>query len=142
MRLAAFGIVLLWAAALTVFDVRHRRLPNALTLSGAVVILGVAAGCGRGLPALAGSIGLGALYLVVHLVTPNGLGPGDVKLALGVGALTGAFGPDVWLLAALGAPVLTGLLAVVVAVRDRTATVPHGPSMCLASLAAAALVVL
>jgi leader peptidase (prepilin peptidase)/N-methyltransferase len=33
------------------------------------------------------------------------------------------------------------MVAVVAAVRDRTATVPHGPSMCLASLTAAALVV-
>ncbi|WP_445170039.1 prepilin peptidase [Mycolicibacterium sp. Dal123E01] len=142
MRPVVFGIVLLWAAALMVFDVRHRRLPNALTLPGAVVILGVAAGCDRGMPALAGAFALAALYLVVHLVIPAGLGAGDVKLALGVGGLTGAFGPDVWLLAALGAPVLTGLLAIVVAVRDRTASVPHGPSMCLASLAAAALVVM
>ena len=141
MRPSAFGVVLLWAAALTMYDVRHRRLPNVLTLPGAVVILAVAAGCGRGLPALAGALGLAVLYLAVHLAIPAGLGAGDVKLALGVGGLTGAFGPDVWLLAALGAPVLTAMLAAVVVVRDRTATVPHGPSMCVASLAATALVV-
>jgi leader peptidase (prepilin peptidase)/N-methyltransferase len=136
-----FGAVLLWAAALTVFDVRYRRLPNALTLPGAAAVLAVAVGCGRGLPALAGALGLAALYLIVHLAIPAGLGAGDVKLALGVGGLTGAFGPDVWLLAALGAPVLTAVLAAVIAVWNRTVTVPHGPSMCLASLAAAALVV-
>lgn len=141
MRTVAVGIVLLWAIALTVFDIRHRRLPNFLTLPGAVVVLFGALACGRGLPALAGALGLAALYLAVHLVVPGGLGAGDVKLALGVGGLTGAFGPDVWLLAALGAPVLTALLAAVVAVRDRTASAPHGPSMCVASLAAAALVV-
>jgi leader peptidase (prepilin peptidase)/N-methyltransferase len=134
------GMALLWAVTLTVFDVRHRRLPNSLTLPGAVVVVGVALVGGRGLPALAGALGLAALYLVVHLVVPGGLGAGDVKLALGVGGLTGAFGPDVWLLAALGAPVLTATLAVGVAARNRTATVPHGPSMCVASLAAAALV--
>ncbi|WP_319436330.1 A24 family peptidase [Mycobacterium sp. RTGN5] len=142
MRASAFGVVLLWVAALMVYDIRHRRLPNALTLPGAVAVLAVAAGCGRGLPALAGALGLAAMYLVVHLAIPAGLGGGDVKLALGVGGLTGAFGPDVWLLAALGAPMLTALLAAVIAVRDRTATVPHGPSMCVASLAATALVVL
>jgi leader peptidase (prepilin peptidase)/N-methyltransferase len=141
MRPYAFGVVLLWTAALTVFDVRHRRLPNALTAPGAVGILVVAVGCGRGLPALAGAFTLAGLYLVVHLVIPAGLGAGDVKLALGLGGLTGALGADVWLLAALGAPVLTAMLALTVAVRDRTATVPHGPSMCVASLAAAALVV-
>lgn len=141
MRPLLVGIVLLWATALTVIDIRRRRLPNFLTLPGALVVLVVALACGRGLPALAGAIGLAVLYLAVHLVVPGGLGAGDVKLALGVGGLTGAFGPDVWLLAALGAPVLTAILAVGVAVRSRTATVPHGPSMCLASLAAAALVV-
>jgi leader peptidase (prepilin peptidase)/N-methyltransferase len=140
-RVSVFGVVLLWAAALTVSDVRHRRLPNTLTLSGAIAILAVAAWCGRGMPALAGALGLAGLYLVVHLVIPAGLGAGDVKLALGLGGLTGAFGPDVWLMAALGAPILTAILATVLAVRDRRATVPHGPSMCLASLAAAALVV-
>lgn len=140
MRACLVGVVLLWAAALTVFDVRHRRLPNALTLPGAVAALVGALVCGRGVPALAGALGLAALYLTVHLVIPGGLGAGDVKLALGVGGLTGAFGPDVWLLAALGAPVLTAMVAVVVVMRDRTATVPHGPSMCLASVAAAALV--
>ena len=140
MRVLAVVVVLLWAAALIGYDARCRRLPNWLTLPGAVVVLAVAGGCGRGVPALAGAFGLAGLYLVVHLVMPAGLGAGDVKLALGVGGLTGAFGTDVWLLAALGAPVLTGVLAAVVAARDRTATVPHGPSMCVASLAAAALV--
>src|SRR4051794_30665608 len=134
------GMVLLWAVTLTVFDVRHRRLPNSLTLPGAVAVVGVALACGRGLPAVTGALGLAALYLVVHLMVPGGLGAGDVKLALGVGGLTGAFGPDVWLLAALGAPVLTAMLAVGMAVRNRTATVPHGPSMCVASLTVAALV--
>ena len=142
MRTTVFGIVVLWALALTVFDIRHRRLPNALTLPGAAVVLGGAAVGGRGWPALVGALSLAAVYLAVHLVVPGGLGAGDVKLALGVGGLTGACGLDAWLLAALGAPMLTALLAVAVAVRDRTATVPHGPSMCVASLAAAALVVL
>ncbi len=141
MRLVMSGIVVVWAAALSVADVRDRRLPNALTLPGAAVVLGVAAGCGRGVPALAGSLGLAALYLAVHLALPAGLGAGDVKLALAVGGLTGAFGPDVWLLAALGAPLLTAMVAAGMVVRDRGATVPHGPSMCVASLAAAALAV-
>ncbi|MCX2930324.1 A24 family peptidase [Mycobacterium sp. CVI_P3] len=136
------GIVLLWLAALTLFDIRDRRLPNALTLPGAAAVLVVACLCGHGLPALAGALGLAALYLVVHLAVPAGLGAGDVKLAVGVGGLTGAFGPDVWVLAALGAPVLTAVVAVVVSVRDRAATVPHGPSMCAASLAASGLAVL
>lgn len=134
--------VIVWSAALSVIDVRQRRLPNALTLTGAAVILAAAALDGRGEPALFGAVALGGVYLVVHVANPAGMGGGDVKLALGTGALTGALGADVWLLAALGAPLLTAVLGTVWALCRRGRSVPHGPSMCVATLAAAALVVL
>ncbi len=137
----ACGAVLVWSATLIRIDVRQRRLPNALTLPGAVVILVAAASFGRGLPSLAGAASLAGIYLIVHLVAPHAMGAGDVKLALALGALTGAFGSAVWALAALGAPLLTAITGTVSAVRGRGTTVPHGPSMCLASLAAAALAV-
>jgi leader peptidase (prepilin peptidase)/N-methyltransferase len=76
---------------------------------------------------------------VVHLVSPTAMGGGDVKLALGLGALTGCFGADVWFLAAVGAPLLTAATAVVTVLRRTGPSVPHGPSMCLASIAAMAL---
>jgi leader peptidase (prepilin peptidase)/N-methyltransferase len=137
----ACAAVLAWFAALTVYDVRQRRLPNALTLPGAAAVLAVSAATGRGVPALVGAAVLTLLYLGVHLAAPAGMGAGDVKLAMGVGALTGSFGVDAWVLAALAAPVLTALLAVAIALRDRSATVPHGPSMCVAAAAAVAVVV-
>lgn len=126
-----------WLLALSAWDIRERRLPNALTLPGAVVVLCGALACGRGLPALAGAAGLALSYLLVHLSTPAGMGAGDVKLALGIGALTGAFGVDAWVLAALGAPALTASLALVSRAR---APLPHGPSMCVAAVVAVALV--
>jgi len=129
---------LAWCSALSCYDIRHRRLPNWLTIPGAVAILAVAAWAGRGLPALCGAIALAGLYLVVHLVAPAAMGAGDVKLAAGVGGLTGAFGYDVWVLAAIGAPLLTGAVALCVVRRAGTA-VPHGPSMCLASALSCAL---
>lgn len=127
-----------WLLALSGYDITERRLPNWLTLSGAVLILAVAAASGRGARALAGAAALSGLYLAVHLVSPRAMGGGDVKLAIGLGAMTGAFGVDVWLLAALAAPVLTALLALGAAVRG-IRTVPHGPSMCVASVAAVCL---
>jgi leader peptidase (prepilin peptidase)/N-methyltransferase len=78
---------------------------------------------------------------VVHLADPSGLGAGDVKLALALGALTGAFGIAVWTLAALAAPMLTAMMGVIAVVRRRRIVLPHGPSMCVASLASAALAV-
>lgn len=136
------AVVVLWATALSVVDTRRRRLPNPLTITGAASILLGAAACGRGLPALLGAAALGGTYLVIHLVDPAGLGGGDVKLAVGLGALTGALGSGVWMLAALGAPMLTAVLGTVAALRGRGPAVPHGPSMCAASLLAAALAVL
>jgi leader peptidase (prepilin peptidase) / N-methyltransferase len=134
--------VLVWLAALSVCDIRERRLPNWLTMPGAAVILATAAIHGRGPPALLGAVALFAVYLLVHLLAPAAMGAGDVKLAIGVGGLTGAFGIDVWTLAALAAPLLTAVWAIVVTLRRAGSTVPHGPSMCLAAMAACALAVL
>ncbi len=133
------AVVVVWLLALSGYDVRERRLPNWLTLPGAVLITVVAAVAGRGGAALAGALTLSVLYLVMHMVAPRSLGGGDVKLAIGLGAMTGAFGIDVWLLAALAAPLLTAGLALGAAMRG-IRTVPHGPSMCAASAVAVALV--
>lgn len=147
-QLVAAAVVLAWCAALSAYDITQRRLPNALTLPAAVAVLAVAVPAGRGLPALSGAIALLLVYLAVHVVAPAGLGAGDVKLAPGVGALTGAFGVDAWLLAALAAPLLTAMWALVVTAAGSagrpaagSAGVPHGPSMCLSALAAVALVI-
>ncbi|WP_231740338.1 MULTISPECIES: A24 family peptidase [unclassified Mycobacterium] len=137
----ACAAVLWWFVALSVCDIRERRLPNWLTLPGALVILSAAAMADRGLPAVAGAVALFAVYVTTHLLAPAAMGAGDVKLAIGVGALTGAFGIDVWTLAAMGAPLITAAWALVVA-RHREATVPHGVSMCLAAATATALVTL
>jgi leader peptidase (prepilin peptidase)/N-methyltransferase len=94
------------------------------------------------MPAVVGAAVLCGLYLVVHLLAPTAMGAGDVKLALGLGALTGSFSVDVWALAALTGPLLTAALAVVTRIRHSESTVPHGPSMCVAALAAAALAIL
>ncbi|MEN4401086.1 prepilin peptidase [Mycolicibacterium senegalense] len=130
-----------WLLVLSGYDIAERRLPNWLTMPGAVLIPVAAALAGRGLAALAGAAALAVLYLLVHMAAPRAMGGGDVKLAVGLGAMTGAFGPDVWLLAALAAPLLTACLALGAAVRG-IRTVPHGPSMCAASAAAVGLVLL
>ena len=133
--------VLAWLVALSLFDIRERRLPNWLTVPGAISILAVAVATGRGAPAVCGAAALAAVYLMVHLIAPAGMGAGDVKLAAGVGGLTGAFGPDVWALAAIAAPLLTAVIAAVFIVRSSKTPVPHGPSMCVAAAAAVVLAI-
>jgi leader peptidase (prepilin peptidase)/N-methyltransferase len=134
--------VLAWLVALSAFDIRERRLPNYMTLPGAAVVLVGAAVAGRGTAAVLGAAALFAVYLVVYLIAPSAMGAGDVKLAIGVGALTGSFGLDVWALSALAAPMLTAGWAVMVMLRRAASTVPHGPSMCLAAAGSCALAVL
>jgi leader peptidase (prepilin peptidase) / N-methyltransferase len=137
----AGALVSAWLVVLCMYDIRERRLPNWLTMPGALAILAMAAAVGRGHPALLGAIGLAGLYLVVHLISPAAMGAGDVKLAAGVGGLTGAFGLDVWALGAVTAPLLTAIWACVWVARSSENAVPHGPSMCLATVAATTLAI-
>ena len=137
MRIAMVA-VLAWLMVLSCYDVRDRRLPNRLTLPGAAAIVLGATVAGRGLGALSGAAALAGLYLLVHLIAPAAMGAGDVKLAIGCGGLTGCFGVEVWFVAALFAPLLTGLCGVVGWARGAR-TVPHGPAMCLSTAAAAGL---
>ncbi|WP_280492914.1 A24 family peptidase [Nocardia asiatica] len=142
----ACAALTVWCAALTVFDLRERRLPNELTGSGVLTVLGYALITEQFAIALLGALLLSAPYLLVHLLAPAALGAGDVKLAVTLGAAAALGGPRTWVWAALGAPALTACLAVGAlacraasgaAVRGATAlTVPHGPAMCTATLLA------
>ena len=118
-------LIALWLALLTVVDLREHRLPNMLTLPGATAILLGAALSGRGVPALVGAVALAGGYLVIHLISSAAMG------------LAGAFGTGTWMVAALGAPLLTagwGLLS-------GRRLVPHGPAMCLATAVAVGSVI-
>lgn len=133
----------LWCTCLAVIDLRVRRLPNFLTIPGAIAILAFAYIAGNGRAALVGGLLLAGLYLLVHLLAPRALGAGDVKLALGLGAAAALGGADAWVLAAFLAPMGTAIAGGVLMVsRARTegpTVLPHGPSMCGATLIALAL---
>lgn len=123
------------------YDIWQRRLPNWLTLPGFTVIMLVAISTGHGAGAMLGAGALAAVYLLAHTASPAGMGAGDVKLALGLGALTGRFGLEVWLLAAIGAPLLTAAIGALARLGWSVTRVPHGPSMCAFSAVALGLVV-
>lgn len=84
---------------LALVDLRVRRLPDVLTLplaGAALALLGLAAlvpeHAGHWPTALYGALALGAGYFVLFLINPSGMGFGDVKLALGAGAVLGWYG--------------------------------------------------
>ncbi|WP_367321444.1 prepilin peptidase [Streptomyces sp. HUAS ZL42] len=122
---------------LAVVDFRVQRLPDPLTLplaAAALALLGAAAllpeHAGDWTTALLASLALGAGYLVLHLINPGGMGYGDVKLALGMGAVLGWYG---WATVMLGtfAGFLLGALygGVLVVTRraGRKTPIPFGP---------------
>jgi len=94
------------------FDLRTRRIPNLLTLGGALGATAFAAFSGpnaAGVSVLGWSAGL-ALYLPFYLL--GGLGAGDVKLLACLGAW---LGPATALWVALYGALAGGLMAVVMA---------------------------
>ncbi|MFD0226169.1 prepilin peptidase [Streptomyces hirsutus] len=122
---------------LAVVDFRVQRLPDPLTLpfaAAALALLGVVAlvpeHAGTWTTALLGALALGAGYLALFLINPAGMGFGDVKLALGAGAVLGWYG---WPTVMLGtfAGFLFGALyggTLVVARRaGRGTAIPFGP---------------
>lgn len=124
---------------LAVIDLRTLRLPNIVTLTAypgvALLLLLPAAIDGRwsdyGRAAIAG-IALLALYVLLHLINPAGMGLGDVKLSGPLGALLGWISWNALLWGAmagflLGA--LAGLLLIALRRAGRKSELPFGPAM-------------
>ncbi|MFC5288596.1 prepilin peptidase [Actinokineospora guangxiensis] len=127
--------VLLWVSVpLVVVDVRHQRLPDALTVGVLPLLsaaLAVAALGGGGwalvLRALVGAGVFLAVHILVAALRPGALGGGDVKLALPVGAVLGVLGVEALLLALVLASVIT--LVLIASVPRWRRGAPHGPGM-------------
>ena len=120
---------------ISVIDVRHRRIPNrliypAFVIAAAVIIVGDLAG--GGLDALDAGIGLvayGLGLMIIALVSPKGMGMGDVKLAGLIGMVLGSIGLGLVAVAA-GMGILLGGAGAIVALlagRGRKSAIPFGP---------------
>ena len=110
----ALAVLLILAA---VSDIRERRIPNALTVTGMLagpVLWGLLGGPGAALQAVMGA-GL-ALLAGMVLFALGALGGGDAKLLAVVGAF---FGPMRLLVAGFVIAVLGGVVALAVAVGRR-----------------------
>ncbi len=116
----ALVLLLAWLVAASVIDWRTRRIPNALTASGALVALALGAVQGE---APAAGLADALLGLLVGLTLPmplymlRVLGAGDVKLL----AMAGAFlGPGLAWQAVLGSFIAGGLGALAFAISQRS----------------------
>ncbi|MGY2065763.1 prepilin peptidase [Blastococcus sp. SYSU DS0619] len=140
-ELPAFLVVAGAGVLLAAVDLRHRLLPNrvvgpaavatAVLLTGAAALGGSWGHLGR---AALGAAALFVGYLVLALISPSGLGMGDVKLAGLLGLPLGWLGWDAVLLgAAAGFVVQAALALLLLATRrvGRKAELPFGPAMLL-----------
>ncbi|WP_341952896.1 prepilin peptidase [Salinibacterium sp. TMP30] len=125
--------------ALTLIDLDTKTLPNKIVLPS--ILVGVAllalASVGTGnwaalLGALAGGAALFLFYFIVALISPRGMGMGDVKLAAVLGLYLGWLGWGVLAVGAFAAFLLGGVFAIALLLigraRRRTA-IPFGPWM-------------
>ena len=148
-QLPAFLLLAVVGVLLALIDLRHHLLPDRVVLPGLVLsgaLLLVAAAAEPAWPALLRAV-LGAatlflVFLVLALVSPGGLGMGDVKLAALLGLHLGWVGWPAVLLGALAAFVVQALVALVLLAARRVgrrSDLPFGPAMLVgAALAMAA----
>jgi len=143
----AFCALAAGGVPLAFFDARTSRLPNVVTLPAYPVSLAL---LGAAAPFLAGGtrlfvhalIGMAvavAFFGVLMLVSPAGIGMGDVKLAGPLGAYLGWLGATAFaagLLAAWLLAAVTGLGLMLAHRAGRKTQIPFGPFMIIGALLA------
>jgi leader peptidase (prepilin peptidase)/N-methyltransferase len=142
--LPAFLVLGVLGVQLARIDIAHHLLPNPLVL--ALLVAGLAlfvvsstatAGWTELLRAAAGAAILFVVYLILAIISPNGIGMGDVKLAAPVGLYLGYLGwSQLFYGGALGF-VVGGIFSIVLIRLNRaekTSEVAFGPSMLAATL--------
>jgi leader peptidase (prepilin peptidase)/N-methyltransferase len=144
--LPAYLVLAAALVLLTVIDLRHFLLPNRIVYALAVVsilLLGIAAvveSAGDAwLRAVACAIGMLLVFGVLHVISPRGMGFGDVKLSFALGLDLGWLGVGETVLGGVLAFVygaVVGILLLATGIRSRTDHVPFGPFLAAGALTA------
>ena len=123
--------------AIAFIDYDHMIIPNRIVIPGALVGLmaSVAIHPQRWWVYIAGSLGAGAFMFLLAMLWPGGMGPGDIKMALFMGAVLGAY-VLVALFAAFFLGSLAGVFMLAVQKRSRKEKIPFGPYLALGAVLA------
>lgn len=127
------------SVALALIDLDVRRLPNAIVLPSylvGAVLLAAASVLGADyealLRAVIGCAALGLAYLLMALISPGGMGFGDVKLAGVLGLFLGWLGWGPLAVGAIAAFLLGGIFGIILILSrrgGRKTAIPFGPWM-------------
>jgi prepilin signal peptidase PulO-like enzyme (type II secretory pathway) len=121
---------------LSVIDARHRIVPNRIVLPAAATMLALHTALDPSLEWLLGAVGSSGFLFLAVLAYPKGLGMGDVKLALLLGAMLGATVSVALILGFVAALVPSVVLLARHGAAARKMALPLVPFLALGSLVA------
>jgi prepilin signal peptidase PulO-like enzyme (type II secretory pathway) len=130
-----FAAVLVYLAA---FDLEHRLIPNRVVLPAAVIVLAaqIALYPNHSVEWLAAAVCTAGFFFVTLLIYPPGLGMGDVKLALLLGAALGTNVVGAVLVGTLAAAIFGGVLVLRGGAQARKMAIAFGPFLALGGIVA------
>jgi leader peptidase (prepilin peptidase) / N-methyltransferase len=131
---AAFFCIVL--VAISAIDIEHRIVPNRIVIPSAAIVLVAQTVLEPGSEWLLGALGASGFLFLAALAYPRGMGMGDVKLALLLGAMLGrsvAVGLMIGFLAAL---VPAAYLAVRHGSKARKMAIPFAPFLAFGAIVA------
>jgi leader peptidase (prepilin peptidase)/N-methyltransferase len=92
------------------------------------------------LQSVIGAAAVGLFFLILHVISRNGLGLGDVKLVAVIGAVTGLGAAHYAAVDAVLAGVFLGgvvaLLLLITRIRSLKDPIPYGPFLCVGAVLA------
>ena len=139
----SIGLALLIVVSLV--DVLERRIPDHLTYPAIATCLGVAAVASRSsaVSALVGAAVFTLILLVPHLLRPDAMGRGDVKLAFPLGFAIGwARGDAIEVVIAVGWTVAAAsIVGLLIAALARRRSIAFGPPLSVATAVVLAIIV-
>ena len=132
----AFFVAVL--VVLSAIDVEHRILPDKIVLPSFVIVLvaNVAIFPGQALEWVLAAIGTSLFLFIAPLAYPRGMGMGDVKLALLLGAALGKTVMVGMMLGMLSAVLLGAILMVQHGLAARKMAIPFGPFLAFGAIVA------
>jgi len=136
LQAAAASVFLLALLVCSATDLIRFRVPNAVTYPGALLALGAALVLPGGDAAggLIAAAAAGGVFMVFAIITRGGLGLGDVKLAVLIGAALGFPGAYQALFFGIMAGGLVILGLFVLGVVSRRQAVPYAPFLAIAAI--------
>ena len=132
---AFFAAVLVYLAA---FDLEHRLIPNRVVLPAAAIVLAaqIVVYPNHSVEWVAAAVCTAGFFFLTLLLYPPGLGMGDVKLALLLGAALGTNVVGAVLVGTVAAAIFGGVLVLRGGTQARKMAIAFGPFLALGGIVA------